>query len=362
MQHIYLDHNSTTHLHKDIENLINTNIPDIPTNASSLHSYGQTAKDILEQSRLDILKSVFPKNYNEYKLTFTSCGTESNNLAINSFADNGVIYSALEHPSVYKKSQTYINSAELNFDENTIVNFDELEAVIKTKNIKFASIIHANSEMGGIIDISKIAQICRKNECIFHTDASQSFGKINCNFDDILPDLITISSHKIYGPIGASALIYKKNLQLKPILFGGGQEFELRSGTENIRAIYGFSLACRIAVNDFPEIYKTKIELRNKVDAFAEKSGYIVIGKNLNRLPNTTMISKPNCNTSIELARLDIKGILASGGSACSYGMYDNSKIPIIFNLPQEYQKCTIRFSIGIDTNSSDIGYLINHL
>jgi len=360
MQNVYLDYNSTTPVFPDIKKKMEENIPNIPLNPSSVHKYGQIAREIIENARYDILKAIFPKSHNEYSLIFTSSGSESNNLVINSFNNEVILYSNIEHSSIIKPCEANDKSHTINVNKDGLIDIKFFASLVLKHKPKLISIMQANNEIGVIQDINKISKICKENSVILHTDASQSFGKIYCNFEDSLPDLITISSHKIYGPIGASAVIFNKNVKLIPQILGGGQEFYKKSGTENVSAIYGFSLACNLAIDFFPKQYIKSKLLRDKIDEYAILKKYKIVSKDALRLPNTTLIVKQNSNTSKEIMMLDMKGIMASGGSACSSGLYESNSILQKIFIPKEYQSCQIRFSLGICTLESDIDYLIN--
>lgn len=343
---IYCDANATTHLFEVIEKRMQQDLPKIPLNPSSTHAFGQIARDVLQSSRERVLSATMLNSIDSYDLIFTSSGTESNNTIMNSFDKNAICISQIEHPSILNTNPKFI----ANVDKNGLVDMENLEKILRENKIQLVSVMQANNESGVIQNIDEICKLAKKYNAFFHTDASQSFSKINCNFDKIQPDFITISSHKIYGPIGVSAIIFKKTAPIKKFLFGGSQEFERRAGTENIPAIYGFSLACEMSDYFVKEYEKIK-QIRDKIDEIATKKGYEIASKNATRLPNTTMIFKPNANTSEELLKLDFNGILASGGSACSWGMQKSSQMPKILGLDEKFHNCTIRFSFGVEMN-----------
>ncbi len=357
---IYLDFNATTPLLPEIEEKMQNNLPKIPLNPSSAHAFGQIARNILEEARHNILRSVFNSENHDYDLIFTSSGTESNNTIVKSFEGSQICCSAVEHPSILKLYETGLCEI-VKITKDGDIDLNNLEKVLKNGNIKLVSIMHANNETGAIHNIDEISKITKKYGTFFHTDASQSFSKIKCDFISSNPDFITISSHKIYGPIGVSALIFKKNAPIKKLLFGGSQEFEKRAGTENIPAIYGFSLAAEM-VDLFVQKYEKIRHLRDKIDEATITKGYEIACKKIDRIPNTTMILKPNSNTSLELMRFDLNGIMASGGSACSWGLQKSSKIPKILDFDKKFHDCTLRFSLGIDTKESEIDKLISLL
>ncbi|QED23319.1 cysteine desulfurase family protein [Candidatus Deianiraea vastatrix] len=364
MAKIYMDYNATTPVLPEILDEMKK-FQNLPLNASSTHYYGRMARTVIEDARHGILQAIFPKNHSKYRLIFTSSGTEANNLAINSFSSKTILYSSLEHKSIKKPIMMGKNadkSCEIPVLQNGEIDYIAMENLIKTQAPSLISVMHANNECGVIQNIDKIAEICRNNGLFFHTDASQSFGKIKCNFDEILPDMITISSHKIYGPIGVSALIYKSNVQIIPQILGGGQEFYLRSGTENVAGIYGFSLACKMAISDFPEKYKNIAKMRDEIEKIAVSKGYFTLCQGINRIPNTTMICKNGQNTSMQLMFFDQKGIMVSGGSACSSGLVESSEICQKLGLDTGNSCSQIRFSLGLFTTDDEACFVCENL
>ena len=360
IKNIYLDYNATTPILPEI--LVKMQeLPNLPMNASSPHSHGQFARNTLERARNLILKSVVGSAWMDYNVIFTSSGSESNNLIIQNFRNDNILYSNTEHSSIVKSAENTGNSMQICVNENGLIDLDNLSGAIKKFNPQLISISHANNETGVIQDISSIADICRLYNVKFHTDACQSFGKILCNFETIKPDIITVSSHKIYGPVGACAVIYKKNVNINPAIFGGGQEFGVRAGTENIYAIYGFSLATLFARLDLPNRYLQVEYLRDQIDENAIKLGHLPLCSSVQRIPNTTMIAKKNGNSSSEIMRLDMLGFSASSGSACSSGLHEESRVLSYLGISGEY-KSTTRYSLGIWTSQDDVEKLFSIL
>lgn len=351
---IYFDNNATTILHPDIKAYIEKNLPSAPLNPSSVHHYGQIAANIIREARAEILEITLKEHAKDYDLIFTSCGSESNNQVVRAFGNDLVCTSELEHPSIL---QSIKNSVFVKNNQNGEIDLDNLEEIIKIQQPKLVSIMQANNETGVINDITAAADLCKKFGVLFHTDASQSFGKIDVNFDKILPDYITISSHKIYGPIGIAALMFRKNSPIKPLLFGGQQEFNHRAGTQNIPAIFGFAESCKLTKQTVKQ-YKDNQYLQLQIEAAAELNGFRLAGKSILRLPNTSLLFHSEKNTSQELMKLDFLGFMASGGSACSWGLSQKSKMPELLG----YQgiECTLRISSGIFNQSGDFKGLID--
>ena len=345
---IYFDNNATTALHPDVKIAMDKTLGNIPLNPSSVHYYGQMAANIVRDSRAEILKIALRDQAKDYDLIFTSSGSESNNQIMKTFENDLICTSELEHPSVLKSIK---NSIFIKNNQNGEIDFDNLEETIASKNPKLVSIMQANNEIGVVNDIKIAADLCKKHGVLFHTDASQSFGKIDTKFDEILPDYITLSSHKIYGPIGVSALIFRKNKPIIPLLLGGQQEFNHRAGTQNIPAIFGFAEACKLTALAI-ELYRENEKFQRQIEEAAELNGFIVAGKSATRLPNTSLLLHSEKNTSAELMKLDFLGFMASGGSACSWGLSQKSKMPEL--LGYRGINCTLRISSGIFNQAGD--------
>lgn len=352
---IYLDYNATTGVDENVAQSISNRLKNLPLNPSSQHYYGRLAYDIIEESRELILKNIFKAKHNEYDLIFTSSGTESNNIIINSFV-NRLAVSEIDHVSILKPA-IELGCNLIKVDENGIINAD---------NIPHAdcliSCMHANNETGVINDIKKIAEISHKKNSFFHSDISQSFCKIDYNYDDSNLDFATISSHKIYAPIGCGALIYKKELKkmLRPLMFGGGQESFLRPGTHNVSAIYGMAVASDIGmkrIDKWPDIEL----LRNKFDNYIKSIGGFIASDKAQRLPNTSMFSV-GIKKSILLMKMDINGIMLSSGSACSSGRDSASHVLVAMGYSLENADTFVRLSMGINTKESEIDCVIDLL
>ncbi len=297
-------------------------------NPSSMHSFGVDAKRIIEESKARITQylGVLPS-----ELVFTSSGTEANNLAIKGVAfanqkkGNHIIVSAIEHDCVLNSSNWLtklgFRTTFLPVDSDGIVNLDELEKSI-TKDTVLVSIMHANNEIGTIQPIEQIGEICKRNNVLFHSDACQSFGKIPLNVIEANVDLLTINAHKIYGPKGIGALYVRNGVLIDPIMHGGGQEFGLRSSTENVPAIVGFSKAVELCYSEMSQECERVSELRQHLITFLYSNfdNVYIIGSESKRLPGHLSFSFHNLEgESIRLLfLLDENGIAVSAGSACS--------------------------------------------
>jgi cysteine desulfurase len=352
---IYLDYNATTGVDENITQLISDRLGNMPLNPSSQHHYGRFAYDTIEESRELILKNIFKTKYNEYDLIFTSSGTEANNIIISSFA-NRVSVSKIEHASILKPAIEF-GGKLIKVDENGIIDTND---IIYTNSL--ISCMHANNETGVINDIKKIAEISHSQNSFFHSDISQSFCKIDYNYDSVNLDFATISSHKIYAPLGCGALIYKKELKkmLRPIMFGGGQESFLRPGTHNVQAIYGMGVASDIGVKRIERWLDIEI-LRDKFNNYIRSVGGIIASDEATRLPNTSMFSI-GVKKSVLLMKMDMKGIMLSSGSACSSGRDSSSHVLDAMCYAPDKADTFVRLSMGINTKESEIDCVIDLL
>ena len=353
MDRIYFDHNATSPLHKKVREAILT-IIDLSLNPSSVHFHGRKARQILEESRENVKRSL--EIGDDYDLVFTSSCTEANNLALNNFPELGKICSTIDHPSVIN----VIGEGLLPVNKEGVVDLDYLENYLKMqeKGKFLISVMYANNEIGTIQPVQKIREIAQKNNCLFHCDITQAIGRIDVNIKDI--DLITFSSHKFGGPIGAGVLLYKKKLKIHPMILGGGQESRMRSGTQNLLAIYGMSTAFRV-IDEIKEKYQKTRALRDYLEqeltSISVKT--IILGCNADRLPNTSSICMPNVSAETQLIHFDLNGISVSAGSACSSGKIDIPKIQLSMGFPEEIAKTAIRISLGPDNTSYEVNKFI---
>lgn len=344
MDRVYFDYNATTPCDLQIWKKMQ-DVACVSHNSSSVHQLGRQANAIVENARRAILESINAKNM---RLIFTSGGTEANNLAIKGFVhDYKILVSCVEHASIFNQDGVEYIAV----DKNGVVNLDLLDAkLLDIKGKVLVSVMHANNETGVIQPIAKISEICKKHDAILHSDASQSLGKINVDFKELGLDMMTISSHKIYGPQGVAALVLKKKLEPKTIISGGGQEYSYRSGTLNVANIYGFSLACQ-KISSLIEVNKNIENLRNFLDnaIMINFKNYKIIANNAERLPNTTCIAMNGVDVHTQLIHFDMNGFCVSSGAACSSGKVEQSHVLQAMGESQEVINSTIRISLGKD-------------
>ncbi len=340
-------------------------------NSISLHTFGQEAKKALEKTRLIMAEALNAKNKDG--IIFTSSATESNNLAIKgiAFANQNkgkhIIISSIEHSCVLNSSQWLekqgFKITKIKVDKYGLIDPKEIEKAIRKDTI-LVSIIHANNEIGTIEPIEEIGKICEKKKVYFHTDAVQSFAKIPIDIQKMKVDLLTASSHKLYGPKGAALLYIKKGTKIEPLIHGGGHEFGLRASTVNVPAIVGFGKAVEICEKEMKKESKRQIKLRNKlINGVLKKipDSYLN-GHPTKRLPNNTNFSFAYVEGESILMDLNSYGIASSTGSACSSEELEPSHVLLACGSRLEQAHGSLRLTIGRWTKEKDINYLLKIL
>jgi len=369
MKKIYLDYAATTPVDPLVAKAMASYFSEKFGNTMSLHSFGQEAKMALEESREIVADLIFAK---PSEITFTSSATESNNLALkgvamaNKHLGKHIIISAIEHPCVLEsanwlKKQGF-DVTKIGVDKYGMVSPENIKKTIKEDTI-LVSIIHGSNEIGTIEPIAEIGKICREKGVLFHTDASQSLGKIPIDVNKMNIDLLTASSHKMYGPKGAALLFVKEGVKIEPILHGGGQENGLRSSTVNIPAIVGFAKACEIAKKEMSGEAKRLAKLRDKlIKGVLKIQGAHLNGHPKIRLPNNANFSFDFIEGESLIIQLDLHGVACSTGSACSSAKLEPSHVLLATGMKHEQAHGSLRVSLGKWTKESDINYLLKIL
>jgi cysteine desulfurase len=362
---IYLDYNATAPLHKNVIKKIQNLKFEEFGNPSSVHKIGRNSKKIVEEVRRNILSTLKAKNYD---LIFTSGATESNNLAIKGFIKKNNIKTIFslhtEHASVIDVVKNLdIEKKFFNINSNGNVNLKEVEELLSKQTSSFlVSIMFANNESGIIHPINEIAKIVRKYKGIIHCDGVQSLGKIEIDLDSLDVDLFSISSHKIGGPTGVGALLINTRNNISPEITGGGQEKNLRSGTENFLGIVGFGEVIN-EVNNLAKICNSEIKNnRDLLEANLKKlSNEIkIFGEDTNRLANTCYFAYPSMTSENQVIALDQKGICVSSGAACSSGKVEPSHVLKAMQVDEKYIHSAIRVSLGWDSTKEQIETFFN--
>jgi len=365
-----MDYSATTPLHPEVISLMRHVMENVYGNPSSLHSFGREAKKYLDEARqkvADLIGAQFGEIY------FTGGGTEADNIAVigtaraNEKKGRHIITSAVEHHAVIDSckhlAKTGFEVTFLPVDRYGMVDPEELKKAIRPDTI-LISIMHANNENGTIQPIEEIGKIAKEHGIVFHTDCVQSVGKIPVRVDDLRADLITISSHKIYGPKGVGALYKRKGVRVEPLVFGGGQERKIRSGTENTIGIIGFGKAAELAARDFQE-ENTKVKmLRDRLikGVLAKIPDVRLNGHPEKRLPHNAHFSFAYVEGESLLLSLDMKGIAVSSGSACSSSSLQPSHVLMATGIPEELVHGSVRFTLGRENTEEDVDYVLSVL
>ncbi len=368
---IYFDNAATTPLDERVLEAMMPFFKEHYGNPSSMHQFGTQTKQYIQDAREQIAQLV---QCSEEEIIFTSSGTEANNFALKGIAfsnkarGNHIIVSAIEHDCIlntckWLKSQGfYVTYLPVN--SQGLIDTEFLKRCINPKTI-LVSIMHVNNEIGTIQPISEIASICKEKNVYFHTDACQSFGKIPIPSENI--DLITINSHKIYGPKGVGALVVKKGTQIGPLLHGGGQESGLRSSTENVAGIMGFAEAASLCFQEMDSEYQRISNLQSEIKNYLSQqiNGVYFNGDMEKRIPHNLNF----CISGLEgesmrlLLLLDEQGIAVSSGSACSSnGEHHASHVLQAIGLNQFEARGSIRLSLGRFNKANDIQVLTSEL
>jgi cysteine desulfurase len=370
MKSVYLDHNATTPLDPRVFEVMKPYLFKHYGNPSSPHSYGHYAKQALEESREKIANSI---NAKPEEIIFTSGGTESDNLALRGIAlhqwknKGHIITSSIEHHAVLKTCNVLERDGYkityLPVDTQGRVNPDDVKKSIRKDTI-LISVMLANNETGVVEPVADIGHIAREYGIPFHCDAVQAAGKMTLDVNTLCTDLLSLSSHKLYGPKGIGALYVKENIQLDPIITGGHHERELRAGTENIAAIVGFAHALKIAIEEM-EFYSSKaFSLRNTFESeLVNRIDFTTIhSKQAERLPHCSSVGFSSVEAESILLHLDLKGIAASSGSACTTGESEPSHVLMAMGVSKEFAQGTIRISLGKENREEDIYYTLDVL
>ncbi|MFC0561860.1 cysteine desulfurase family protein [Halalkalibacter alkalisediminis] len=357
MEVVYVDHAATSPLHPDV---IEAMLPYFHTyfgNPSSIHQVGRQARQALDQARVKIARKL---KVSEQSLVFTSGGTESDNMAIIGYAlehqklGNHIITSEIEHHAVLHACQELekrgFEVTYLPVDETGRVKLNDVQTALRDDTI-LVTLMFGNNEVGTIQPIKDIGELLNDHQAVFHTDAVQACGVVDLQLDELPIDMLSVSAHKINGPKGIGLLYVREGIKLRPVLYGGEQERKRRAGTENVAAIVGFAKAMEIAV----ESIKEKQELYHQfarilIDTWTkEEVLFSINGHQYERLPHVMNVSFPGVNIESLLMNLDLAGIAASSGSACTAGSIEPSHVLVaMFGDSSERIQSAVRFSFGL--------------
>ncbi len=369
MRKIYLDYAATTPVDPRVLKAMKPYFSEDFGNASSLYSMGQQARLAMENSRKRIAKII---NSEPEEIVFTSGGTESDNLALvgvamaNKKKGNHIITSKIEHKAVMETCEFLekqgFQITYLDVDKYGIIDLEQLKKSIKKETI-LVSVMHANNEIGTLEPIEEVGKICREKDIYFHTDAVQSFCKIPIDVKKMKIDMLSASSHKIYGPKGVGLLYVRTGVKIEPLLHGGGHESGRRSGTENVAGIVGFAKACEIANKGMTKEAKRLSRMRNKlVKGLLKVPNSYINGHPEKRLPGNTNFRFDFIEGEALILKLDIVGIEASTGSACSSKDLKASHVLISIGLSPKQAHGSLRITMGRYTKEKDIDYVLKNV
>lgn len=365
---IYLDYSATTPTRPEAIAAMQQVLTEEWGNPSSLHQWGQRAATILERSRVQVARLI---NAPEESIFFTSGGTESNNLAVMGIAQQyrtpqHIIISSVEHSATSEPAslleQWGWEVTRLPVNRLGQVNPADLKASLQSNTV-LVSIIYGQSEVGTLQPIAQLGQIVRDHGAVFHTDAVQVAGRLPIDVQHLPIDLLSLSSHKIYGSQGAGALYVRPGVKLLPLLNGGGQEGKLRSGTQALPAIASFGIAAELIAQELAIETPRLIRLRDRLfDALSHVSGLVVTGDRVHRLPHHVSFCLPDAdgqtlNGKVLVRQMNLAGIGISAGAACSSGTLRPSTILQAMGYDDRVAKSGIRLTLGKQTTEADIDW-----
>lgn len=370
MKKVYFDHSATTPVHPVVADEMIRYITGNFGNPSSIHAYGREAKKAIEAAREKVAGGIGAK---PEEIVFTSGGTESDNMAIKGAAwanrrkGNHIITSAVEHHAVLDTCKAL--EAEgfaltvLPVDSYGMVNLEDVSKAITDQTI-LISVMHANNEVGTVQPITEIGRLARERGILLHSDAVQSMGKIPLQVDALQVDLLTISGHKLYAPKGIGALYIRKGTAWQPVSHGGGHEQNRRPGTENVPGIVALGKAVELAVQDLQEESERLSRLRDRIiQGVLDKMPHVQVnGHPSSRLPNLVNFTFEFVEGESLLFSLDMEGVAASSGSACSSGSVEPSHVLLAMGIPVEIARGSLRLTLGRDNDDADVDYFLSIL
>ena len=358
---IYLDNAASTQIHEDVLNSMLPYLKEQYGNPSSIHRYGRLTRKAIHKARKQIASLI---NADPAEILITSGGTESNNTVLmgisSQFSSGQIITSSIEHDAILEPCKKLVSNGfqvdYLPVDKSGMIDLSDLKNII-SENTRLVSIMFGNNEVGTIQPIVEIGKICHKHNILFHTDAVQAVGKLPVDVSELGVDLLSISSHKLHGPKGIGALYIKNDVKINPLILGGGQEFRLRSGTENVASIVGFGQACEIAQNNLSKniLYVKKLQtllVERVLDQIPETT---FNGHSKFRLSNNGHFTFLGVNGEDLIIKLDEYGIAASTGSACSVNTQKSSHVLESMGFSLEQITGSLRLTVGIFNTENEI-------
>ena len=363
MKRIYMDYAATTPVHPEVVRAMMPYFEDVFGNPSSIHSCGQEARTPIEASRAALAGFIGAR---PEEVVFTSGGTESDNFAIKGVAyanqekGDHIISSSVEHHAVLESCRFLekrgFKVTLLPVDRYGMVDPDDVKKAITPRTV-LVTVMHASNEVGTIQPIAEIGKITREAGVYFHTDAVQTVGHIPVNVSELNVDLLSLSGHKLYGPKGVGALYIRKGTRIEPFMNGGGQEEGRRGSTHNVPGIVGLGKAVEIAAREMnEEAQRLELYRDSLIEGLFQKIEFVHLnGHPRKRLPNNVNVSIEFIEGEATLVSLDIAGICASTGSACSSESLEPSHVLTAMQVPAEEARCSLRFSLGKWTTEAEV-------
>ena len=366
MNQVYFDHNSTTALKTQVLEAMLPFMANQHGNPTSRHSFGRTARAAVEHAREQVANAV---GAYATQIVFTASGTEANNFAVHGICSNldagQILSSAIEHPCVSRPAIAMQSrgwkAKSIKVDADCNIDMQHLQNLLQTPT-NLVSVMLANNETGAIQDIAKVAELAREHKAYVHTDAVQALGKMPVDFFALNVHAMTISSHKIGGPLGAGALVLDKRIDIQPLLYGGGQEKGLRSGTENVAAIVGFGAACELAVSHLTAFDMHTENLRKHLEVGLSKLNAVIFGQSDLRIPNTSFFAFPNLDGETLVMALDRKGFAVASGSACSSDSDKPSHVLLAMGVNEDLARGAVRVSFGMSNTLDQVQHFLSVL
>ncbi|SFZ94370.1 cysteine desulfurase [Flaviramulus basaltis] len=375
MNPIYFDNAATTPMRDEVVNAIIDVMKNSFGNPSSSHSFGRSSKTLIEKSRKTIASYL---NVSASEIIFTSGGTEADNLVLKSAVKDlkvkHIITSKIEHHAVLHtveelQKDYHVSVSYVNLDSDGCIDFLHLETLLKSEEKTLVSLMHINNEIGNILDLKRVANLCKANNTLFHSDAVQSVGHYKLDLQEIPIDFLVAAAHKFHGPKGVGFAFIRKNSALKPLVIGGEQERGLRAGTESVHNIVGLEIALKTAydnldkeklyVKELKEYFLNKIKKEIPLVAF---NGYSSDFKKSTYTLVNVCLPISQKKAAMLLFQLDLKGIACSRGSACQSGSSKKSHVLTEILSNEDLEKPSIRFSFSIFNTKEEVDYVIGVL
>jgi cysteine desulfurase len=368
--HFYFDHNATTPVAPEVLETLVSCLGQVYGNASSIHHFGQAAKQKLEAARRQVASLI---HANATEVVFTGGGTEADNLAVFGTvrtagrANAHIVISAIEHPAVLASAAQLeregVAVTRLGIGPDGTVDPEDVRRALRPETV-LVSVMHANNELGAVQPIAEIARIAREAGVLMHSDGVQALGKIPVDIEELGVDLYSMAGHKLYAPKGVGALYVRKGTRLAPTAFGGHHERDRRPGTENVPGAVAFGAACQLAGRTLSEESQRLGGLRDRFESGVREriSGSGVNGGRAPRTPNTSNLYFDGVDGEAMVIALDLRGFAVSAGSACSSGAITPSHVLIALGLSADRARSSLRFSLGRANTAEQVDALVDAL